>query len=156
MASGMKVTSTAFKEGEAIPVKYTGQGDDVSPPLAWTDAPAGTKGFALISDDPDAPGRTWTHWLIWNIPAAATGLPEGVARKDQLPDGARQGRNDFPNIGYGGPMPPPGKPHRYYFTVYALDRALDLPPGAGKSQLQDAVKGHVLAEGQTMGTYKRK
>lgn len=152
----LKVTSTAFAEGQPIPMKYTGQGDDVSPPLTWGEAPKGTQAIALIADDPDAPGKIWIHWVIWNIPATAQGLDEDVAKKEELPTGARQGKNDFSRIGYGGPMPPPGNPHRYFFKVYALTKPLDLRPGATKADLVQAMKGHVLAEGQVMGTYQRK
>jgi len=148
------LTSSAFTEGAAIPSTYTCEGRDVSPPLAWTDPPAGTKGFALIGDDPDAPGQTWVHWVLYNLPPSARRLPEAVSPEQELPDGARQGRTDFGRIGYGGPCPPSGT-HRYFFKLYALDAMLSLPPGATKSQLEAAMKGHVLAEAQLMGTYRR-
>ncbi len=147
--------STAFEEGQPIPKKYTGDGDDVSPPLTWSGAPHGTKSQALICDDPDAPRGTWTHWVLFNLPAETRELKEAVPTTKELPDGSAQGVNDFPNIGYGGPAPPPGKPHRYYFRVYALDARLDLKPGASKQQLLDAMKGRVLADGVLMGTYGR-
>jgi Raf kinase inhibitor-like YbhB/YbcL family protein len=155
-AMTIKLTSAAFGEGTPIPVKHTGQGDDVSPALQWTGVPAGAKSLALICDDPDAPAGTWVHWVIWNIPPDATGLPEAVPQKVELNDGSKQGQNDFRQTGYGGPMPPPGKPHRYFFKVYALDLQPDLKPGATKARLLDAMKGHILAEGQLMGTYQRR
>jgi Raf kinase inhibitor-like YbhB/YbcL family protein len=148
----MQVTSTAFREGETIPKKYTGT---VSPPLSWTGAPAATKSFALICDDPDAPAGTWVHWVIYNLPAATQELAEGIPTEDTVPNGARQGKNDFRKVGYGGPSPPPGKAHRYYFKVYALDIPLDLAAGATKQQLEQSMKGHVLAHGQLIGTYAR-
>ena len=152
----MKVTSTAFREGETIPTKYTGDGEDVSPPLRWDEAPPGTKSFALICDDPDAPRSTpWVHWVLYNLPADKHKLAEALPAKETLPNGARQGKNDFGKIGYGGPAPPRGKPHRYFFQVYALDSTLDLAAGATKQQLEQSVKGHVLAHGQLVGTYAR-
>jgi hypothetical protein len=152
----IKLTSAAFEEGKPIPAKYTGQGDDVSPALQWTGVPAGAKSLALICDDPDAPAGTWVHWVIWNIPPDAAGLPEAAPQKAGLKDGSKQGMNDFRQTGYGGPMPPAGKAHRYFFKLYALDIQPDLKPGATKSKLLDALKGHVLAEGQLMGTYQRR
>lgn len=147
--------TTAFAAGGAIPKKYTCDAADVSPALQWNDAPAGTGSFALIADDPDAPVGTWTHWVIWNIPAKATTLPEGVPKTGKSGDGALQGNNDFKRIGYGGPCPPPGKPHRYFFRLYALNAALDLKEGAGRSELERAIQGHVLAQTELMGTYGR-
>jgi Raf kinase inhibitor-like YbhB/YbcL family protein len=149
----MHLTSTAFAEGAAIPRKYTGDGDDVSPPLKWQQAPQGTKSFALICDDPDAPRGTWVHWVIFNLPADKSELPEGVPAKGT--EGAAQGKNDFGNIGYGGPAPPPGKPHRYFFKIYALDTMLSLKEGATKQQLEKVMEGHTLAQGQLMGKYGR-
>lgn len=150
----MTVTSKAFGEADMIPRKYTCDGEDVSPPLAWSDVPEGTKSLALISDDPDAPVGTWVHWVLYNIPADATELPEGVPSDQTLENGARHGITDFRRPGYGGPCPPGGT-HRYYFKVYALDAALDLDPGATKAQLLAAMEGHILAEGQLMGKYTR-
>lgn len=147
--------TTAFAEGGAIPKKYSCDGADVSPALQWNDAPAGTQSLALIADDPDAPVGTWTHWLIWNIPAKATALPEDVPKVSESGDGTRQGNNDFKRIGYGGPCPPPGKPHRYFFRLYALDAKLDLKAGAGRSELEGAIKAHTLAHAEWMGTYRR-
>jgi Raf kinase inhibitor-like YbhB/YbcL family protein len=149
------LTSTAFQEGQTIPKQHTADGKDVSPPLAWADPPQGTKSFAVICDDPDAPRKTWVHWVLFYLPAEARSLEEGVPAKDTLTNGARQGKNDFGNAGYGGPSPPPGKPHRYFFRLYALDAPLNLAAGATKDQLVAAMKGHVLAEGQLMGRYGR-
>jgi len=147
--------TTAFTDGGAIPKKHTCDGADLSPALNWNDAPARTQSFALIADDPDAPVGTWTHWIIWNIPASATALPESMPKVGDAGDGARQGRNDFKRIGYGGPCPPPGKPHRYFFRLYALDAKLDLQAGASRNDLEHAMKGHVLSQAQWMGTYGR-
>lgn len=151
----IEVTSTAFKAGETIPKQYTGDGEDQSPLLRWSEPPSGTKSLALICDDPDAPRGTWVHWVLFNRPAQARELAEGVPTTETLGNGAKQGKNDFGNIGYGGPAPPKGKPHRYFFKLYALDAALDLSAGATKAELEKAMKGHILAEGQLMGTYKR-
>ncbi|MDI6776717.1 MAG: YbhB/YbcL family Raf kinase inhibitor-like protein [Syntrophales bacterium] len=150
----MEIKSTAFKEGGMIPAKYTCDGVDVSPPLEWSNFPKETKSFALICDDPDAPMGTWVHWVIYDIPAGITQLPENVAPQRELASGGKQGTNDFRKIGYGGPCPPRGE-HRYYFKLYALDGATDLKPGATKEQLLKAMKGHILAEAQLMGKYKR-
>jgi Raf kinase inhibitor-like YbhB/YbcL family protein len=149
------LTSSAFQEGEAIPKVHTGDGADTTPALQWTEPPAGTKTLALICDDPDAPRGTWVHWVLFNLPAGPRELPAGVPTRETLDNGARQGKNDFGKIGYGGPAPPRGKPHRYFFKLYALDATLNLSAGASKAQLLDAMKGHALAEGQLMGTYKR-
>ncbi|TAJ25997.1 MAG: YbhB/YbcL family Raf kinase inhibitor-like protein [Nitrospirae bacterium] len=119
-----ELTSTAFKEGELIPKKYTCEGQDVSPPLRWGPPPQGTRNFALIADDPDAPVGTWVHWVVFNIPSDERELLEGMPAKEALPKRARQGQNDFNRIGYGGPCPPPGKPRRYFFKLYALDITL--------------------------------
>jgi Raf kinase inhibitor-like YbhB/YbcL family protein len=151
----MRLTSTAFEEGAVIPKNYTGDGQDISPPLLWADAPGATQSFALISDDPDAPRGTWFHWVLWNLPADQHELSEGVTVDPTAVGGARQGKNDFGNVGYGGPAPPPGKPHRYFFRIYALDRTLDLPEGATKGQLEQAMKGHTLASGRLMAKYGR-
>lgn len=151
----MKLTSPAFAEGQPIPTQYTCDGADVSPPLQWTEVPAGTKGLALICDDPDAPVGTWVHWVIYGLPADSKQLPEKVATTESLPPGAKQGLNDFRRIGYGGPCPPPGKPHRYFFKLYALDTALTLPARATKQDLLRTMQGHILAEAQLMGTYQR-
>jgi len=149
------VTSTAFAEGRPIPDKYTCSGPNVSPVLRWGNAPAGTKSFALIADDPDAPVGTWVHWVLYDLPPATMSLAENVPSSPELPDGSKQGVNDFGQPGYGGPCPPPGKPHRYFFKIYALDIMLNLKSGATKKELLKAMDGHVLAEGQLMGTYQR-
>ena len=149
------LTSSAFTEGAPIPAKHTCDGADVSPPLAWSGAPSGAAAFALIMDDPDAPAGTWVHWVLYDLPARSSALAENVAKTEALKDGAVQGRNDFPRTGYGGPCPPPGKPHRYFFKLYALDAALGLKPGATKQELERAMQGHVLATAQLMGTYAR-
>ena len=149
------LTSRAFTEGGAIPARYTCEGQDASPPLAWADSPAGTKSLALISDDPDAPGKTWVHWVIYNIPPAAHELREAFPTDKELPDGTRQGITDFGRTGYGGPCPPSGT-HRYFFKLYALDTTLGLPAGSTKPKLEAAMAGHTLARAQLMGTYRRK
>jgi Raf kinase inhibitor-like YbhB/YbcL family protein len=155
-AAKLTVASAAFESGRPIPVKYTCQGDDVSPPLRWEGAPATTKSFALICDDPDAPGGTWVHWVIYNQPPDAASLLENTAKSVALPNGGAQGRNSFGNIGYGGPCPPGGKAHRYFFKVYALDVALTLKDQPDKEKLLAAMKGHIVAQGQLMGTYQRR
>lgn len=150
-----ELTSAAFKEGELIPKKYTCDGADVSPPLQWTGAPSTTQSFVIIADDPDAPAGTWIHWVLYQVPLDLRGLKEGVLAQESLPDGSLQGVNDFKRVGYGGPCPPPGKPHRYFFKLYALDTQLTLKPRATKPQVLEACQGHVLAEAQLMGRYGR-
>lgn len=150
-----ELTSSVFKEGDPITRRYTCEGEDLSPPLHWNVPPAATKSFVIIADDPDAPVGTWVHWVIYDLPLDLRGLTEGVPTKDRLPNGALQGLNDFKRVGYGGPCPPPGKPHRYYFTLYALDVTLNLKPRATKAQVLDACKGHVLAEAKLMGRFGR-
>lgn len=152
----MELMSTAFAYGEAIPVQYTCDGANYSPPLAWSNVPAGAQSLALICDDPDAPGRTWVHWVIYNLSPLHSGLPEGVAAKETVLDGAVQGSNDFKKIGYGGPCPPRGAPHRYFFKLYALDAKLALGPRATKQQTLQAMEGHIVAQVELMGTYKRR
>lgn len=149
--SAMTVTSPAFGSGGAIPARYTCSGADVSPPLAWSGAPSGTRSLALTVIDPDAPGRPFVHWVVFNLPSDATDLAEGVRQ----PEGAIAGRNDFGSSGYRGPCPPPGSAHHYHFKVYALDGELSLHPGASESSFQEATKGHVLATGELVGTFKR-
>ena len=151
----LTVSSSAFQEGDKIPAKYTCERQDVSPPLAWSEPPAGTRSLALIVDDPDAPGGVFTHWLLFNIPPDSRELPEAVPTQAELASGALQGKTDFGRTGYGGPCPPPGRPHRYQFTLYALDQPLDLEGGASKKQLLSAMEGHILAQGQLTGTYQR-
>ena len=150
----MLLTSTAFRAGEMIPKQYTCDGRDVSPPLAWKDIPDGTKSLALICDDPDAPGKTWVHWVIFNLPADSDGLPEQVPPERNLENGARQGKNDFRRIGYGGPCPPGGI-HRYYFKLCALDTVLESGPGITKNELLEIMDSHILAESELMGRYQR-
>ncbi|MGC1370697.1 MAG: YbhB/YbcL family Raf kinase inhibitor-like protein [Candidatus Sulfotelmatobacter sp.] len=154
-AMSFQISTTAFSGSQMIPKKFTCDGPDVSPQLSWKNAPARSKTFALIMDDPDAPAGTWVHWLVYNLPSDARELPEGVAKQEQLPDGALQGRNDFGKIGYGGPCPPSGKPHRYYFKLYALDMMLDLKAGASKADVERAMKGHVLGEAELIGRFGR-
>ena len=151
----IQLTSSAFNEGQPIPKKHTGDERDVSPPLKWSGAPSNTVSFALIADDPDAPVGTWVHWVLYDLPAATAELAENIEKSQYLPAGAKQGLNDFRRLGYGGPCPPPGKPHRYFFKLYALDKMLELKPGVTKNDVCKAMEGHVLAEGQLMGTYQR-
>jgi len=151
----LQISSTAFSAGEAISKKFTCDGPDVSPQLKWNDPSANTQTFALIMDDPDAPAGTWVHWVLYDLPANTRELPEGVAKQDQLSSGARQGRNDFGKIGYGGPCPPPGKAHRYFFKLYALDAKLGLRAGATKTDVERAMKGHILAQAELIGKYGR-
>jgi len=154
-AMTLNLSSKSFASGENIPQQYTCDGADLSPELHWTEPPARTKSFALIADDPDAPVGTWVHWVLFNLPADARSLSESVPRKDILESGAVQGRNDFGRIGYGGPCPPPGKPHRYFFKLYALDSAVNLKSDATKSDLARAMKGHILVQSEFMGRYGR-
>jgi Raf kinase inhibitor-like YbhB/YbcL family protein len=149
------IRTEAFPNGGEIPKQYTCSGSDVSPALRWSEVPQNTKSLALIADDPDAPGGTWTHWVIWDIPAQSSGLPEGVPTHDVLETGARQGKNDFGRIGYGGPCPPHGKSHRYFFRLYALDHVLQLKAGSERPDLEDAMKRHVVSQAEWMGTFKR-
>lgn len=151
----MELKSAAFSQGQAIPARYTCDGKDVSPLLTWTEGPRGTRSFALIADDPDAPTGTWVHWVIYNLPPATRQIPEGVPADERLPDGTIQGKTDFGRTGYGGPCPPSGT-HRYFFRLFALDTALSLPPASTAKQLKKAMQGHILAEAEVMGTYRRK
>ncbi len=150
------LSTKAFSAGGDIPAKYTCQGEDVSPALSWSEAPKHTQSFALLVTDPDAPSGDFTHWVLYDLPPVARQLPEAVAASEQLPDGSRQGVNGFRRTGYGGPCPPAGKAHRYYFRLYALDKKLDLAPGATRDALESAMKGHVLAQAELMGRYQRK
>ena len=150
------LASAAFREGAVIAAKYTCDGVDVSPALTWSGAPAGTRSFALIADDPDAPAGTWVHWVLYNLPADVSELPENIAKVESLDlGGARQGRNDFRRPGYGGPCPPPGPAHRYLFKLYAVDSRLQLKAGAQKKDVEAAMEGHLLGTAQLMGTYAR-
>lgn len=151
----MELKSSAFAPGGYIPRQYTGEGKDISPPLFWTDAPAGVESFVLICDDPDAPISTWVHWVIYNIPAQNNALPENIPVKESLSDGSKQGINDFRKSGYGGPMPPPGKAHRYFFKLYALNTRLDLPPGLRKSEVLKRIEDRIIGQAELMGLYKR-
>lgn len=153
---GLKVTSTAFENGQRIPAKYTGDGEDISPPLSWSGLPAGTKNIAVICDDPDAPRGTFVHWVLYGLPAKEQGLPEGVPRTETLSNGAVHGTNDFGRYGYIGPSPPQGDPpHHYHFRVYALSAPLGLQPGATRAEVDIAMKGKILAQGELIGTYGR-
>ena len=154
-AFALVLTSSAFGEGQPIPPLYTCEGKDISPPLAWTAPPPGTQSLALIADDPDAPAKVWTHWVIYNLPASNRQLKEGFPPGAEAEGEIRQGINDSGDTGYGGPCPPSGV-HRYFFKLYALDAVLSLKPGATKKQLESAMEGHILGQGQLMGTYRRK
>jgi Raf kinase inhibitor-like YbhB/YbcL family protein len=154
-AMSLKLASDAFEEGKPIPKDHTCDGADRSPPLHWEGAPDAAKGFAIVVDDPDAPSGNWNHWLIYNIPPAAKALAEGVPTQGSLGDGTRQGTNDFGKVGYGGPCPPRGSNHRYYFKVYALSAPLELEPGAKRDAVLKALKGKTLGDAQLMGRYGR-
>ena len=152
--SEVQLTSTAFKEGEAIPRGYTCDGANVSPPLEWTGVSKTAKTIALIADDPDAPAGTWVHWVLYNLPAGGLGLIENTPPTETLNGGGVQGKNDFGKIGYGGPCPPSGT-HRYFFKFYALDSDLSLKPGATKAEVEKAMEGHIVGQAQLMGKYRR-
>lgn len=151
----MELKSLVFDAGGSIPKKHTCDGPDLSPPLIWNTVPDRTQSLALICDDPDAPMGVWVHWVIFNLPADARELPEGVPPQKMLPNGAKQGLNDFRRIGYGGPCPPSGE-HRYFFKLFALDAKLDLEAGAKKADLLKAMEGHILSESKLMGKYRRR
>jgi Raf kinase inhibitor-like YbhB/YbcL family protein len=151
----LQLKSPDFSSGGAIPKQFTCDEADISPALAWSDPPEATQSFALIADDPDAPVGTWVHWVLFDLPANVRSLAANVPRQEQLPDGSRQGRNDFGKIGYGGPCPPPGKPHRYFFKLYALDTKVNLKSGATKKDVERAMQGHILVQGEWMGRYGR-
>jgi len=151
----IQITSSVFKEGKTIPVKYTCDGKNISPALSWSGAPENTKSFALICDDPDAPMGTWVHWVVYNIPETMTSLPEAVPMKKTVLNNIIQGKTSFRKIGYGGPCPPRGPAHRYFFKIYALDTKLDLKAGVSKKDLLEAMEGHILAKGQLMRKYSR-
>ena len=150
-----ELTSTAFGNGDPIPTKYTCDDQDISPPLQWRDPPEGTRSFALICDDPDAPGGTWVHWVLYNLPASTRDLPEAVPSDADLPDNTRHGQNSWGRSDYGGPCPPSGS-HRYFFKLYALDAELELAADASKEQLLAAMNGHLIASTETMGLYSRR
>ena len=149
-----QITTTAFRDGSSIPKRFTCDGSDVSPALSWGNPPAGTISLAIIADDPDAPAGTWVHWVLYDLPADTRKLPEGVAKDRALPNGALQGRNDFGKIGYNGPCPPRGSEHRYFFKLYALDSKTGLKAGVTKSELERAMKGHVLSQAQLIGKFQ--
>jgi Raf kinase inhibitor-like YbhB/YbcL family protein len=149
------LTSSAFSEGAAIPSRHACSGENLSPALSWPKSLMSVKCYALIAEDPDAPSGIFVHWVLFNIPAERTQLPEGIAVKPEVPGVGRQGINDARTSGYYGPCPPPGKPHQYFFTVYALDRLLDLPEACTAAQLRQAMQSHLLDSGSLMGTYHR-
>ena len=148
------VSSDAFQEGEMIPKKYTCDGEDVSPSVSWTGLPAETKSVVLVCDDPDAPGDTWVHWILYNLPPNSGGLPEGVPPAEMLDGGGNHGINSWNRYGYGGPCPPSGV-HRYFFKIYALDTVLDIDARATEKNVLQAMEGHILIQGQLMGKYSR-
>jgi Raf kinase inhibitor-like YbhB/YbcL family protein len=150
----LEVKSDVFKAGEMIPKKYACEGEDFSPQLSWGKIPGGTKELALICDDPDAPMGTWVHWVVYGISPNVTSLPENVGKKDTT-SGFRQGKNSFGKLSYGGPCPPHGSTHRYFFKLFALDRSLDLKPGATKDEVTKAMQGHIRAQGELVGRYGR-
>jgi hypothetical protein len=151
----LQLRSSAFDPNGSIPTRHTCDGPDVSPALSWTGVPEGTNSLSLIMDDPDAPAGTWVHWVLYDLQPGTKELAEGVPKDGQLSSGARQGRNDFRKLGYGGPCPPPGRPHRYVFKLYALDAPTRLGPGMTKADLEAAMRGHVLAQAELIGVYKR-
>ncbi|HEY1730180.1 MAG TPA: YbhB/YbcL family Raf kinase inhibitor-like protein [Terriglobales bacterium] len=153
--AGFTLTTSTFAPGAAIPDRHTCKGEDLSPTMQWREAPAKTVVFAIVMDDPDAPSGVWVHWVLWNVPRETTSLREGISKNDQLEDGSQQGRNSFGKIGYNGPCPPPGQTHRYFFRLYALNVKLGLSADADRAQLDTAMKGHVLAQTEYMGTFHR-
>ena len=155
VAKSITLTSAAFTDGGTIPTTYTCSGANISPPLSWSGVPNGTRSLAVTVIDPDAPVKTFVHWLIFDLLASATGLPEAVPPGKVLPDGSRQGRNDFNIDGYGGPCPPPGPAHHYHFTVYALSATEALSGGVRQPAFEAAIQGHVLAMGKLVGTFGR-
>jgi len=151
----IQISSTAFDNAGDIPQAYTCDGKNLSPPLAWRGVPEEAQSLALIVDDPDAPGKAWVHWVLYDLSPGLSDLPEGLAIGAELPGVGIQGQNDFNQLGYGGPCPPRGTPHHYYFTLYALDQMLNLPSGVTKADLENAMKGHLIAQGQLIGKYGR-
>ena len=155
-AMGFALESPRLNPGDDIPQQFTCDGEDISPPLGWSAGPEGTGSFCLIAEDPDAPGGTFVHWLLYDLPANTRDLPENLPKRGHLTNGALQGRNGFGRTGYGGPCPPPGRAHRYFFRLYALDEKTHLAAGASRSELDRAMKGHILAQADLMGRYKRR
>jgi Raf kinase inhibitor-like YbhB/YbcL family protein len=151
----MELRSRSFQDGGMIPKRHTCDGPELSPPLEWSEVPEGTNSFALLMEDEDAPSGTWVHWIVYDLPAETRSLPEGITSTETLPRGGAQGKNDFGRIGYGGPCPSPGRPHRYLFRLYALDGRVNLPPGASKEQLLRAIAGRIKAEARLVGKYSR-
>jgi Raf kinase inhibitor-like YbhB/YbcL family protein len=149
------IESTAFKHKQPIPEQYTCDGADISPPLSWSNVPAGTKSIVLICDDPDAPAKTWVHWVVYALPATIDSLPENMPKTDTLPIGGKQGKTDFNRVGWNGPCPPGGT-HRYFFRLYAIDTTLNLPAGKTRAEIEKSMNGHILATGELVGTYARK
>lgn len=145
----MYIESPKFESHQEIPIRYSCEGEDISPPLVFGDIPPGSKSLALILEDPDAPRGTFVHWIVWNLPVEELTLKEGSILK-------HQGKNHFGNVGYGGPCPPPGKAHRYFFKLFAIDTFINLSAGSSKEQLEDAMEGHVLGKAELIGTYKKK
>lgn len=154
VVKSMKLVSSAFENNRLIPPQYTCDGADISPPLSWEDVPDQTQSLALIVDDPDAPIKIFVHWLVYDLPPTSRQLPEQISQEKTIKNGGAQGKNDFNKLGYGGPCPPSGT-HRYIFQIYALDKKLNLPPGASKAQLIGAMDGHILAKGELIGRYQR-
>lgn len=153
--ASFQISSNAFSQNESIPKKFTCDGSDLSPQLSWTDPPTTAQSFALIMDDPDAPAGTWVHWVLYDLPSNTRELAENVPNREQLPNGARQGRNDFNKIGYGGPCPPSGNAHRYFFKLYALDTKLNLKSRALKADVERAMQAHIVAQSELIGRYSR-
>lgn len=151
----LEIKSSAFKDGEYIPKQYTCDSEDISPPLTFADIPKGTKSLVLICDDPDAPVGVWVHWVVFNIPADQGSFDQDLPKKGKLESGLIQGRNDFKKIGYGGPCPPKGKPHRYFFKLYAIDKKLNLKEGATKREVLQTIEGSIIDQAQLIGLYKR-
>lgn len=149
------LSSQVLNNSQPIPLEFTGFGKDISPQFQWTNAPAGTKAFVMICDDPDAPAGTWVHWVLYDIPANVSSISEGLPRTKTVLNTAKQGINDFGKIGYNGPMPPPGKTHRYFFKIYAIDKETGLGPGIDKSRVMKTIDGHILAQAEFIATYRR-
>lgn len=151
----MITLSSVFEQGNTIPTEYTCDGSNISPPFTWFGIPENTYTIALIMEDPDVPEGTFVHWIIFNIPSYLQGLPKGIPKVPIFGDSSRQGLADFGTVGYGGPCPPPGPPHRYFFRIYALDSRLNIPPGMSKHIIERAMTYHILATGELMGLYCR-